>query len=240
MPDISESDYRQFVAYTQLGTPQEIRQKIDGLEKDNKEQRDEIRGLKEKQPKDGQVIVTKDDAELLEQYKGLGAPDEVKNRLEQGAQAQVRVKDLETRAAVKAFVAAAGLAEEAVDTIIAIPDLKDAKFEVRTKKERNDKGVEVEVSTAYVTLAGDDQKAMSFTDAQGKVPALKGLRPATPTQQGGRQVKYAQVGGEGTGGQGESTYDRIRREAKERREKAQQQGAGAQKSIEERMGMAPA
>lgn len=217
MPEITDAELRQFVAYQNLGTPSEVSKKISDLEKDNRDQREQLRATKEKLPKDDQVVLPKAEAEALTAYKALGEASEVKTRLEKAQEDAQRLRDVELRDAVKTFVAAAGIAEEAIDTLMAIPQLKDAKFEVRTKKEKNDKGVEVEVQTPYITLAGEGEKAMSFTDAQGKVSALKGLRPATQQKDtNGKPVSFPKLGTNEQGGKGGDIYTSIREDVKAR------------------------
>lgn len=235
MPEISDSDYRQFMRYQNIGTPDEITKKIASLESDNGSQRDTIRELKSKLPEDGQSVVPSEDASLLEKYKELGKPNELKKALEEGAEARKRADTLETRQHATQFARAVGLAEEAVETLVAIPALSGAKFEVR-KTTVDDK----EQLRGYITLPGEDQKAMAFDAAQEKIPALKGLRVAAASFDDNNQdVDFLPQGG-GIGGQSQgSLYDQIREEVKAKQKKAKEQRTmdADGKALEDRLGM---
>lgn len=184
MPDIAQSEVDQLGAFKHLagkygGTVAGVENKIAKLEEDNRDLRSENKTLKDAQPKDGQVVVSKQDADDLAAYRALNPkPTDLKTALDAGTQAQ---NDLAIRAlrddAVK-FAKAAGLHDETVDTLTAIPALQGAKFEVRKGKVKDAKGQEVDGEIAYLTLAGENQTAMKFDDAKEKVPALKGLRVA--------------------------------------------------------------
>lgn len=235
MPEITDSEMRQFLTYQNLGTPNEIQKKISDLETDNHAQREELRETRTKLPADGEVVVPKEDADLLPKFKELGDPDTVKSRLDEGETAKTRLVEVETKTAAAQFAKAAGLAEEAVDTLVELPALKGAKFEVRKSKQQEN-GKEVEAEVGYLTLPGDDQKAMSFTDAQGKIPALKGLRTATPDKGADRTVSFHQQGPDNKGKTG-TVYDQIR-EARASEKTAAEKGPQT-KPINERLGMRP-
>lgn len=231
MPEITDAEYRQFVLYQGFGTPTEVTKKIGDLETDNKKQRDEIRDLRAQVPAEGSVLLSKDDGAKHAAYKALGEPDALKTRLSEGDAAKQRVQDHDTRSAVQDFAKAAGISDDAIDTLIAIPALKGAKFEIRKKK--NDKQEEVPVP--YITLAGDGEKAMSMEDALVKVPALKGLKPADKKG----PVTFVKQGGDSTEVSGDAqqqVLDKIRNKAKDTKEAASKSPAG--KSVEERLGMA--
>lgn len=239
MPEISDAELRQYVHYQNLGTPAEVQKKIDSLETDNKSQRDEIRRLKEAQVQDGHIVVPEDDAKLLAEYKELGKPKEIKDKIAAGEEAQGKLTLLSRKDAARNFVKVAGLAEDAIETLVAIPALAGAELEVREVKAKDSDEKEL---VPYIKLPNED-KAMTFAEAQEKVPALKGLRPAEPAGKdtGGPGVKFINQGEPNTGGKpGETIYDKIRREAKEREEARQEQlKARPEKSVEERLGMVP-
>ena len=215
MPEISQMDLNQFQQFQALGMPPaEVAKKIKDLERDNKKQRDEIREMTEKVPKDGEVVVKKEDADNLTAYKELGEAKEIKDKLEAGEKAKTSLQNRETRDAAATFAKAAGLDDATVDTIVAIPAFEGAKFEVR-KVKKDDEETEV----AYVTLKGDGEKAMSFEDAADKVTALKGLKTAEPEKKGGGK-EFVQQTPSGKKKPGENVYDRVRRESKERKETA--------------------
>ena len=233
MPEITQAEMNQFQRYMSIGTPQEVEKKIANLEADNKKYRDERRDAKAEQ--DGKLLVPEADVRELEQYRELGKIKDVKTRLDEGAEVQGKLRELETRTAAKGFAKAVGLADETVDTMVAIPGLQNATFEVRTKKVQKEDGTEVEQQVGYIKLAGEE-KAMSFEDAKEQVPALKGLRlaePEKPQQRGTNYVK--QTGGDGSSGKGDNPYDRIRQEVKEKQEAKLQRAQST--TLEERMGM---
>lgn len=212
MPEMSNDDIVTLQRYRAFGTVDDVQKKINGLEKDNADQRTEIAGWKAKAPKDDEIVVKKADADELGEWRKLGKkPSEVKGTLEKGLKAQEDLVVRDQRDAALKFVKAVGLAEESVDTIIAIPQLKDAKFEVRKGKVKNPRtNLEEDGDVGYVTLAGDNQKAMNFTDAQEQVAALKGLKPAGPQAPATKPTTtFVQQGSQGSPGDG-TVYDRIR------------------------------
>lgn len=232
MPEITDAEYRMFVLYQGFGTPTEVTKKIGDLETDNKKQRDEIRDLRAQVPAEGSVLLSKEDGAKHTAYKALGEPAALKTRLAEGDAAKQRVEEHETRSAVQEFAKAAGISEDAIDTLIAIPALKGAKFEVRKKK--NDKGEEV--PSPYITLTGDGEKAMSLEDAVVKVPALKGLKPAEKGKPPVGFVKQGSEAGTPSGDAQQQVLDKIRTKAKDEKESVGKLPAGT-KSVEERMGM---
>lgn len=220
MPKISEAELMELARYRNLGSPAEVEKKVSNLEGDNRKQREEIRALKEAAPEEGQLMISEQDGKDLKSYQELGKPADVKTQLETGSKA---TEDLQTRTltdSAAAFAKAAGLADEAVGTLIAIPDLKGAVFEVRKKK--NDKGEEV--NTPYLTLAGDGQAPLSFEDAKEKVSSLNGLRMASPDEPGKPPgTNFVPGGGGGGGDKGGTVYDKIRADAEAAKKTAEKQ-----------------
>ena len=205
MPEITEAEQTERNQYLALGTPREVKAKIAALEKDNKKQRDEIRAVKEKLPKNDQVIVKKEEKKAYDAYVKLGKADELKSKVEAGDKAQVELKQVKTRNAVGTFTKAAGLHAETIDTLIALPALNDAKFEIREVKVNGEKK-----EVAYVTLK--DKEAMTFEDAKKQIPALKGLR-AEESEAGTPFI--TQNPGEKRGSKGD-IYAKIRKAAEDK------------------------
>lgn len=237
MPEISDAELRLFARYQNIGTPEEIQKKITDLEKDNGSQRDMIRDLKEKQPKENEVVLPKADAEKLKKYSELGKPEDLKKQVEEGAQAKSELAEVTRRTQAQAFAKAAGLADETVDTLIALPALQGADFSVEKGKVKNDRGVEEEKDIAFVTLPGEEGKAgekLKFADAQEKVPALKGLRTAEAAPPQKQNVGFVKQGGGSEGGS-TTIYDRIRQQ-REAEKKASEEKPKV-KPIEERLGV---
>lgn len=232
MPEISDSEFRMFAEYQTLGTPNEVRKKVNDLEKDNRDQREEINTLKSKQLKENEVALPKAEAERLEQYKALGKPDEVKQKVEAGNQAQDRLQGYERKEAARPFVKAAGLADETVDTLVAIPALAQAAFEVRDEKvDGKDQKV------AYLVFAGADgkQEALSFTKAVEKYPLLNGLKRA---EKSASSTTFVRQDGETRGTQGSTLFDSIRENAKKAKDNTKvQEEARTSRPLEDRLGM---
>lgn len=239
MPEISDAELRQFVRYQNLGTPEEIQKRITDLEKDNHKYRQEEKpALEAKIPKEGEVVVPKADADLIPAIKELGKPEEIKAKIEEGEQARNKLADVERRSAASKFAKAAGLADEAVDTLVAIPALQGASFEIRKGKVKDAKGQEVEADVAYVTMPGENQKPLTFTEAQEQVPALKGLRTAEPTtSRPATGVPFVPQSGGGDNKPG-NRFDRIREERAAAKKPAVE--APKKPSVFERLGMARA
>jgi len=226
MPEISESEYRQFIRFQDLGTPDEVQKKISALESDNKSQRDTIRSLKGSVPEDGQVIVSEEDVAVLKKYRDLGTPGEIRKRVENVQQVEKELNVLRRRQQAKDFVAAVGLADDAVDALLAFPDLAEATFEVREEDES---------SVGYIKM-GEDADPITFDKAKEQVTALRGLRMAEP----GKPRSKGFIDQRGDDGKPpENLYERIRKEAEAKKKaRAERAEERAQKNLEGRLGMA--
>jgi hypothetical protein len=219
MPEITDSELRMFVRYQNMGTPEEIQRKINDLVNDNGSQRDMIRGLQEKIPAEGHVVLPKEEADMLPKYKELGEPKDLKAQITKGDEAVTRLSQIERKLAATSFAKAVNLAEESIDTLLAIPALENAVFEVKKAKD-GDKAV--------ITL---DNKSFTFDEAKEEIPALKGLRSAEPGKPG--SVRYLQQGAAEEGGSPDaSVYEKIRAEKKK-----EQESRPKVKTLEERLHM---
>lgn len=183
MPEISEAEYRQFVRYQSLGTPEDLERlpkKISDLEADNKQQRDEIRALKETQPAEGHVVIPKEKADALEKYEAIGTPDELANVASE--RDELRQKDAaRTRQdQIRAAVEAAGWPAETVATLEDMRSLDGASFEVRTETVDGE-----QVRTPYVKLADDGAEPQKLTEFAANAPQLRGLKIEKPEEQDG-------------------------------------------------------
>lgn len=238
MPEISDAELRTFARYQNLGTPEEVTKKIGDLETDNKSQRDQIRELKKNQPGAEQVIVPKQDADLLEKYRGLGEPKDLTAKLEAGETAAQQLAVRNRRDAAMDFIRAAGLAEETVDTLISLPALSSATFEVKKEKVTDDRGRETETTLPFIVLTDDDGKEQRFAydKAQETFPALRGLKSAAPEKPGQQTTpRFVQQSPGDKGGSSETVFDRIRREKAEEQEAARKKAQDT-KSVDERLG----
>lgn len=172
MPDITDAEFKQFVRYQSLGTPEEAEKKIRDLETDNKGYRDKVRDLEAAKPADGSVVLPKERAQALEAYEKLGKPEELANAASERDTLRQKDQQRTRQDSIKAAVAAVGWNTDTVATIEEIASLQGAKFEVEATK--NDKGEDVR--TAYITPAGEGATRQKFTDFASGHPALKGLR----------------------------------------------------------------
>lgn len=179
MPEITDSEFRTFARYQNLGSPEEVQKKITDLEADNRKYRQEEKpALEAKLPKEGEVVVPKEKATALEAYEALGKPEELKTvaaeRDDLKQKHQQRTREDAFRAATKA----AGWPEETVATLLDMRSLDGATVEVKAEKGEKDEDVQV----PYVTLAGEGQKAQKFSDFAASAPQLKGLKLEAPTE----------------------------------------------------------
>lgn len=172
MPEITDAELRTFVAYQNLGTPQEVAKKIEDLVSDNGKQRDEIRTLKESQPREGTVVLPKERADALEAYEKLGKPEDLTKALLEREDLQQKDTARTREDAFRAAVKAAGWPEDTVATLLDMRSLDGAVVEV--KAEKNAKGEDA--SVPYLTLAGEGQKEQKLVDFAANTPQLKGLR----------------------------------------------------------------
>lgn len=236
MPEITDAEFRNFMRYQALGTPQDVEKKIADLESDNRDQREEIRTMKDTLPKEGEVVVKKTTADRLGKYEELGKPDEIEGKLKEGDEAKVKLAGRLQREAATSFADAVGLAEETVDTLVALPELQGATFTVVDGKVKNDKGEEVDGKIGKITVTVDDaETTLDFDAARERFPALKGLKMADPNDK--RPDKnFVQQGHDKSGGPAEGNlYDKIR---ESREKEAKEQEKTASKPLEERLGMA--
>lgn len=204
MPEITDAELRTFAAYQNLGTPQEIAKKIGDLEGDNHKQRDEIRDLKEKQLKDGEVALPKEKAEVLTSYEALGKPEDLQKVVTERDELQQKDQQRTREDAFRAAVKAAGWPEDTVATLLDMRSLDGAAVEV--KREKNEKGEDAEVP--YVKLAGEGQQPQKLTEFAANTPQLKGLKTeaAKNEESGGRS--YTRQAGTGTSAdEGKSLID---------------------------------
>lgn len=178
MPEISDADFRLFVRYQDLGTPDEIRKKADKLVEDNHGYREKIRELEGAKLPEGTVAIPKEKAEALEAYEKLGKPEELatvaSERDELRQKDAARAREDAFRAAVKAN----GWPEDTVATLLDMKTLDGATVEVKAETVE---GKEVQVP--YITLAGEDAKPQKLADFAASAPQLKGLRTEAPKEE---------------------------------------------------------
>jgi len=232
MPEITDAEYRQFVTYQQIGTPDEIRKKMNDLVKDNGGYRDQLRDLKDQVPPDGSFIVSEQDHKRLSDFSEFGTLEDLQNRLDQGKSAMAELTGLQKRSSLTGFTKAVGLVDESVDVLMALPALQDAKFEVRTKKDDNGN----ELPQGYITLAGEE-KAVSFDKAREQFPALNGLRTVDNSSSDLSLTHMIPMGSDQKGGNKPANrYDAIREEVASRQNQTTNQVEVAN-TVRERLGV---
>jgi hypothetical protein len=219
MPDMAQPDFDSLGAFRSIateygGSPQSIIAHIRKLENENRKLSEEKAALDSKLPTDKQIVLDKDKGKLLEEFEALGMkPADLKTAIEAGKKAIGDLALTQTKTAAAVFAKAAGISEDAVETLITIPQLTGAKFEVRKVKGKNATGADEVREVAYVTLAGENQTAMQFEDAQEKLPVLKGLArvaASTTTTSGASFVAQPSTSSSGVQSEKSALYDGIR------------------------------
>jgi hypothetical protein len=235
-------------------SPAEILRNIQKIEGERDTATRRITDLENQVPKTGFVIVPKTDADDLAAYREINPkPADLKKIVSAGAKAEEDLKIVKLKESALAFAEVVGIHPDAVDMLVALPDLKDAKFEVRDGKVKDGKGKEVDGKVGYLTLAGNDEKEMDYEAALKKVPALKGLRPADPpapvkggrAASSGQPLNFAPQGGTGSGAaanSGKNTWQKIREEEQGKGRPAVEESSNTPKSRDlfERLNMSPA
>jgi hypothetical protein len=176
------ADEQDWHAYRQLGSPSKVREKIDDLTRDNGRYRDrhredqtKITELEGKLPKDGAVVLTKEQAADFEAYTKLGKPAEVSSAISDGAQAKAqlaaRVKRDHVHEAAKVLGWQPSLAERIRGIDEGSITFKDEEIEQNGKK--------VAARVPYLTPAGEKQTPVKLVDYVAKNdPDIVDLLPA--------------------------------------------------------------
>ncbi|HLM69334.1 MAG TPA: hypothetical protein VK358_17470 [Longimicrobium sp.] len=159
--------------YQNIGTPEEIQRKREELERDNAKQRGEISEARAKAAPEGAIIIA-DAAEKArwEKVKAMPAdfdPEQAAKELD-----DLRQKDTErTRAdTARAAVKAEGWADDRGDVLLQLRDVGGATFSTKKVKEKDGKGADVEVERGFITLPGENQRAVRLSEfATEKLPA---------------------------------------------------------------------
>lgn len=178
MPEISDAEQRQFVRYQMLGTPEEVEKKINDLERDNRQYRQEkIPELEKKIPGEGAVVLTGDEAKAypaLKELTSFGTAAEIKAKLDQGETNSAELADLKRKESVRLAATAAGYKDS---VLLKLPGAEKLKFE--TKQETvNEDGKTKQVDVAYVTGSGEGATPQKLTEYAEKewsdfLPSLK-------------------------------------------------------------------
>lgn len=188
MPEITDAEYRQFVRYQGLGTPDELERlpkKVADLESDNKAQRDEIRDLKAKLPADGAVALPKEKADALAAYEALGTPEEIGALKEKAGTLEQEIAKRDRQAARDAAAKALGIEGSDLASFAGADALT---FEVR-EEEATEGGKTVKKPVAYVTDAeGKEHRLADYGKQTWGRPfeaVLSAPQPGAPAPQPG-------------------------------------------------------
>lgn len=161
MPEITDAEYRQFVRYQDLGTPEEVVKKVSGLETDNKKQRDEIRDLKAAAPPEGAVVLTGDEAKAYPTLKELGKPEVIQAKLTKAEETEGELAAMKRSRTVREAADAHGYKPSVLEKL---PGADKLSFEVKTEKVKDEKGEETEAKVAYVTPPEEGAEPVRLTD----------------------------------------------------------------------------
>jgi hypothetical protein len=217
MPEVSDAQLTEYHQYKAIApTPDAARGKIEGLEGDNKKQRDEIRDLKEtakKVPPEGAKVLSADEAKAWDAYTALGTPEEQAKRAEDIKTLEAKDAERTRLDTMKAAVAAEKMPEGAADLLADSKRADGATYSVAKEKQRGQDGKESEVEVGYITLAGQGQKPMRLADfAKESLPALLSL--GTQNGSGGSSSAGSRAAHEASGtgsARGPVTTDDVRK-----------------------------
>ncbi len=169
MADFGEQHLNELASFRALGeTPREVAKRIRDLETQVQTQATALATATEaaaKAPKDGELVLTKDQVPVWTKYQALGTPDELeKGQTELG---ELRVKD-ERRThqeGIAAAVEAEGLPPAVAGVIGLLKDVEKLTFGADKKKVKDPKtGQDGEEKFGTVTPAGEGAKPVRLTD----------------------------------------------------------------------------
>jgi hypothetical protein len=190
--------------------PDGLRKKLDKLEEDAATFRTKAKELEGRVPGDGSVVLSADDAKRWDAFLALKkTPEELaagvvltaeeRKKWEAFAALDVKPEDIpaiveENKTlkekdalrtwgdGVAALAEAEGIPKDSVPALSAILRTLDpaAVVEVKTEKQKDGAGVEVEKKAGYVTLTG--KQPVRFADLHKETPELKGIRTTAAEQ----------------------------------------------------------
>lgn len=194
MPEINDAEYRQFVRYQTIGTPDEVEKKIRELEKDNGKQRDEIRDLKAKVPEEGTVTLSKERADALSAYEALGKPADLKAQVDKLPELEAGIARRDREAAREAAAKTLGIEGKDLASFAGADDLT---YEVRDQEvERN--GKKEKAPVAYVKDAeGKEHPLADFGKEKWGRP-FEAVLTAKDEEGGNRYTLETAKGSKGT------------------------------------------
>lgn len=156
--------------------------------------------LLSKIPKDGQVVVSKEDAEALTKYKALGTPEEVKTKVDKSGELETKLTDKDREEVVRTAAKAAGFSET-----VLLDQVRSRGLTVEMRDQTADgKTVKVAfVKTSAKDAAFEPLTTMVERDLKDYLLALKASGPAstTPVQTG---VPFPVQSSSGSAAQGDA------------------------------------
>lgn len=194
MPEITDAELRQFAAYQNLGTPDEVNKKISRLEGENKGYRDEIKDLKAEavQVPEGGMILDKDKAEQFNAYTALGEPAQVKEAVQRKTELEQQVASLARKEVIRSAAEAQGFDAVALENL---PGTSGWTYEVKQETVKDSAGNETTMPVAYVVTAeGQAPKPLSAAiDADPVLSRFKrALVPTSGSDEGTTQRTHIQ------------------------------------------------
>lgn len=180
--------------------------------------RDEVQDLKKNAPKDGGLVLSKEEAEAWEAYRELGKPEEVKTGLEER---DTLKSDLAKRDRQDGIRAAASHVNYKPNVLVDLVEAKGLAVETKDVEVEKD-GKTEQAKVPFVRKIGDDGKpsgdAVKLTDyITNELPDyLPALQQSGQPQGGGGTVLPKQSGG----GQGTDAGDKVGDFVKTQRERA--------------------
>ncbi len=161
----------------------------------------EIDDLSAKLPKDGQVAVSKEDAEALTLYKAFGTPAEVKVKVDKSGELETKLTDKDREEVVRAAAKAAGYSEtvllDQVRSRGLTMEMRDQTVDGKTVKVPFVKGSAKDA--AFEPLA-----TLVDRDLKEYLPALKASGDTTPTTETLTGVPFPAQSSDGTAVKGDA------------------------------------
>jgi hypothetical protein len=179
---------------------------------ENARHRERIRQLEQQLPGEGAVVLTGDQAAAWQTYQGLGAPNDVQQRLTAAEQAQNELAGLRRAEQIRGVAEAAGYRPTVLERLA-----EGLEFEVR-EEQRDGQTARVPY---VVSGEGQQQQATPLADYAQQhwadfLPALRAEQQQQPPQGGGVTYPRQQGGGGQPKGNGVAelaqTYQKVRDE----------------------------
>ncbi len=153
----------------------------------NKELEAENTSLKAAAPKDGAKTISKEDAELLETYKALGKPAELKTVVKEHGEFKVKVQEHEEEESFK--TAAKALEFENIPALTRWLKREGLHLEFREEAGRDEEGARITKKVPFVRPKTDDKAPLESLDAYitREVPEFVDTFKSAPAHEEGEE-----------------------------------------------------